>query len=88
MNRHKAHYERHKEAINERRREIYDSDARKRRYYAQQDVILRKRREDRVVCALCRLDYNRQYFKTHLAGRHRLDPSDVQRVLCLSCGVR
>ena len=70
----------HREAVNQRRRERYDSDARKRNYYENRDAILQKCREDKAVCPLCCIEYHRPYLRTHLVSRHRLEASEVERL--------
>ena len=73
--------ERNRDAMNQRRREQYDSDARMRRYYENRGVILQRRRENKALCPLCRIEYRRPYLRTHLVGRHRLEVSDVDRLV-------
>ena len=78
----KEYLERNREAINQQRRERYNSEARKRRYYEKRDTILQKCREDKALCPLCRIEYHRPYLRTHLVGRHRLEESEVERLCC------
>ena len=75
----KYYLERNRDAINQQRRERYDSDARKRKYYEKRDAILQKCREDKALCPLCCIQYHRPYLRTHLMGRHRLERSDLER---------
>ena len=77
----KEYLERNREAINQQRRERYNSEARKRRYYEKRDTILQRCREDKAMCPLCRIEYHRRYLRTHLVGRHRLEESEVERLL-------
>ena len=80
----KEYLERNREAINQRRRERYDSDTRKRKYYDDRDNILQKRRADKALCPLCRIEYHRPYLRAHLAGRHRLAEEEVARLCAAS----
>ena len=80
----RAYLDRNREAINQRRREIYNSDARKRKYYENRDAILLKSRADKALCPLCNIEFHRPYLRTHLGGRHKLGEGEVERVLCTS----
>ena len=53
--------------------------------YAKRDTILQKCWEDKAVCPLCRIEYHRPYLRTHLVGRHRLEESEAERLLCGVC---
>ena len=57
-----------------------NSEARKRRYYANREDILQKCREDKALCPLCQIEFHRPYLKYHLSGRHKLEPCDVKRL--------
>ena len=80
----KEYLARHREAINQRKRERYDSEARKRKYLENRDVILQKCRENKVMCPLCCIEYNRPYLRAHLVGRHKVNESEAVRfVMCV-----
>ena len=57
----KEYLEKNREAINQQRRERYNSEARKRRYYEKRDTMLQRCREDKAMCPLCRIEYHRRY---------------------------
>ena len=66
------YYDTHRESINAKRRERYDSAARKEEYYLNRDLILQKKREDKAMCPLCSIEYGRFYLRKHLLSRHKL----------------
>ena len=80
----KEYLERNREAINQQRRERYNSEARKRKYYENRDAILQKCKEDKALCPLCRIEYHRPYLRAHLAGRHRLAEEEVARLCAVT----
>ena len=73
----KEYLDRHREEINERKRQKYDADARKRKYLENRDAILQKCREDKAMCPICQIEYYRPYLKTHLIGRHKMKECEL-----------
>ena len=68
--------EANRETINLKRRQRYNSEARKEEYRLHRDDILQKKKEDRTMCPLCSITYGRFYLKKHLVTRHQM-PENV-----------
>ena len=72
------YYETNRDLINSKRRQRYDSEARKEEYRLNRVEILQKKRDDRTMCPLCSLSYGRFYLKKHLITRHKM-PENVAK---------
>ena len=68
--------EANRETINMKRRQRYNSEARKEEYRLNRVEILQKKKDDRTMCPLCSLAYGRFYLKKHLVTRHKM-PQNV-----------
>lgn len=79
----KKYLEANRECINEKRRSKYSSEIRKQEYAENREEILRKGKEDRALCPLCKLDFRRLYIRKHIMTRHKLEPPiDLKEILC------
>jgi hypothetical protein len=76
-----AYIEANREIINYKRRMRYDSEARKKEYNENREVILKQKRNDRSECPLCKLEYRRLYIPQHLVTRHKISKEEA----CMLC---
>jgi uncharacterized C2H2 Zn-finger protein len=65
-----AYIEANRETINQKRRNMYDSESRKADYKLKREEISKKGKEDRINCPLCGLSFRRLYVKRHIENRH------------------
>ena len=65
--------EKNREIINEKRRDKYVSRDRKAEYQMHREAILKRGREDRAQCPLCKLEFRRLYIPRHIETRHKID---------------
>lgn len=68
--------EANRETINLKRRQKYNTEIRKAEYQEKREEILKKGKEDRAICPLCRLDFRRLYIKKHIVTRHKCEPPE------------
>ena len=62
--------EKNREKINQKRREKYNSDARKVDYERNKERISELGKADRCICPHCKLSFRTVYLQKHIKCRH------------------
>jgi len=71
-----------REKLNQKRREHYDSEARKASYYKNREAILQKCKENTKPCPLCHnIHYHATYLREHMMNRHKLSVEEIGKLL-------